>query len=591
MTTPAPPPIGSTPFALRRWSLEHEVRPLFQRVFDERPQVRSVLLCVAQYWADEADDAVHGHLVMSARDVPRWPHRCADDDQPGDGDLCSYCATQDFDDPRARWVSWDENGLAIRCWQAFCLEGAHQEEDPNQTSVPVVLGHRHERGVALDFVGRVVRPWLDLPTTSLPTWFLQEEASTPLEPVVVTPRPADEAPFRQAIAAAPLDDGKRLVFADWLQQRGDPLGEFISLSLARPRSGAASMRRRALVQEHAEAWLGELVSCVPPGSADFSRGLLTGATVCFDEQNEPLASSPAWATVEHLDFADTSRIVFSRTMTALTSVSGLRREGVAVLPPTVTHVACRPEVALAGLPPQVKALTVTVPFSEAAHRPLRAIMEDTELTRLEHLLVGFEANADDDSRPPWELVREVLTWARARAVSLGGWSPGHHRVGFWLDVRGGVGRLSLEGLVAFQSSEVRAGLLRAFRERGVAQAPVAGNVGASPERAPPRIVAVANELWNPSAGERASFVREGFVVEVEGPPAAPEPEPLPPPERPPPRPLPLVVDPISRAVSLPVDATTRPVGAKPAKPFTRWFELALLVGAAVALVLRACGSA
>ncbi|MDX2011011.1 MAG: TIGR02996 domain-containing protein [Myxococcaceae bacterium] len=582
MTTPPSPPIGSTPFTLRSWSLEHEVRPLFQRVFDERPQVRSLLLCVAQYWADEADDAVHGHLVLSARDVPRWPHRCADDEHPGDGDLCTYCCARDFNDPRARWVSWDDNGLAIRCWQAFCHEGANQEEDPNHTSVPVVLGRRHEGGVALDFVGRALRPWLDLPTTGLPTWFLQEEASTPLEPVVVTPRPRDEAPFRDAIAAAPFDDGPRLVFADWLQQRGDPLGEFISLSLARPRSEAASMRRRALVQEHAEAWLGELVSCVSPGSADFSRGLLTGASVCFDERTEALASSPAWATVEHLDFAEMSRVTFSTAMTALTSVSGLRREGLHALPPTVTHVACRPEVVLAGLPPQVKALTVAVPFAASAREPLRALLERPELTRLERLSIGLEPTLDDDASPPWELAREVLTWARADVVSIGGWSAGHRRSGWWLECREGVARLSLEGLSTFQSSEARAGLLRALREWGDGPTSVLPAV---------RVVAVANQLWKPSAEEQASLGRAGVPVEFEGPPPAPEPAPLPPPERPPPRPLPLVVDPISRAVSLPVDATARPVSQKPVRPFTRWFELVLLVAAAAALVVRACASA
>src|SRR5947209_6860741 len=37
--------------------------------------------------------------------------------------------------------------------------------------------------------------------------------------------------FLAAVADAPEDDTHRLVFADWLDERGDPLGEFIRLQL------------------------------------------------------------------------------------------------------------------------------------------------------------------------------------------------------------------------------------------------------------------------------------------------------------------------------------------------------------------------
>jgi uncharacterized protein (TIGR02996 family) len=38
---------------------------------------------------------------------------------------------------------------------------------------------------------------------------------------------ADGEPFLKAILADPLNDGPRLVYADWLDERGDPRGEFI----------------------------------------------------------------------------------------------------------------------------------------------------------------------------------------------------------------------------------------------------------------------------------------------------------------------------------------------------------------------------
>jgi uncharacterized protein (TIGR02996 family) len=43
----------------------------------------------------------------------------------------------------------------------------------------------------------------------------------------------DHAPFLADILANPYDDGPRLVFADWLEERGDPLGEFIRVQCER----------------------------------------------------------------------------------------------------------------------------------------------------------------------------------------------------------------------------------------------------------------------------------------------------------------------------------------------------------------------
>src|SRR5439155_16650690 len=40
----------------------------------------------------------------------------------------------------------------------------------------------------------------------------------------------DEA-FLQAVLDAPDDDAPRLMYADWLTERGDPLGEFIRLQI------------------------------------------------------------------------------------------------------------------------------------------------------------------------------------------------------------------------------------------------------------------------------------------------------------------------------------------------------------------------
>jgi uncharacterized protein (TIGR02996 family) len=69
---------------------------------------------------------------------------------------------------------------------------------------------------------------------------------------------ATERDLRAAILAAPDDLAPRLVYADWLLERGDPRGEHIVLQCAKAREGDAhELRRRALWQHYGATWLDE----------------------------------------------------------------------------------------------------------------------------------------------------------------------------------------------------------------------------------------------------------------------------------------------------------------------------------------------
>lgn len=97
---------------------------------------------------------------------------------------------------------------------------------------------------------------------------------------------SEEASFLRAVCASPDDDGPRLVFADWLDELGDPRGSFIrlQLKLARYRwedSRRPAWERRAdeLWDKHGARWLAALprlpeVNWVPP----FCRGFLERAS-------------------------------------------------------------------------------------------------------------------------------------------------------------------------------------------------------------------------------------------------------------------------------------------------------------------------
>src|SRR5437868_12607954 len=85
--------------------------------------------------------------------------------------------------------------------------------------------------------------------------------------------------FLEAIVAQPDDDTPRLVYADWLEERGDPRGEFIQVQcrLARMGEGEPGFsryqeRERELLDQHRLDWLGELRSVARQST--FLRGFL-----------------------------------------------------------------------------------------------------------------------------------------------------------------------------------------------------------------------------------------------------------------------------------------------------------------------------
>lgn len=102
----------------------------------------------------------------------------------------------------------------------------------------------------------------------------------------------------------PDDDGRRQVFGDWLQEQGDPLGEFIALQYRRRggRGEAARAAREALLaRTHGRAWLGPLAPVVLQKGLRFERGFpavchVGGSKVALRRA----IGLPAWATVSQI---------------------------------------------------------------------------------------------------------------------------------------------------------------------------------------------------------------------------------------------------------------------------------------------------
>lgn len=110
--------------------------------------------------------------------------------------------------------------------------------------------------------------------------------------------------FLDRIRADPDDDRLREVYADWLLENGDPLGEFIALQLKRARSGTATPveleRERVLLNENWFKWTGPLAKALHRDETAFERGFLSKITIprvsTPKKLLRALAGDPIWAT-------------------------------------------------------------------------------------------------------------------------------------------------------------------------------------------------------------------------------------------------------------------------------------------------------
>ena len=116
-------------------------------------------------------------------------------------------------------------------------------------------------------------------------------------------------------AAAPGDPSPYLVYADWLQQRGDPRGELIALSHAMhaqsdPREFMAFKQREQAVRfAHERLWLGDVVVAAAARiKLDWKLGFVERARLAVDASQLPLETvlsallaSPCGCAVRVLD--------------------------------------------------------------------------------------------------------------------------------------------------------------------------------------------------------------------------------------------------------------------------------------------------
>jgi uncharacterized protein (TIGR02996 family) len=128
---------------------------------------------------------------------------------------------------------------------------------------------------------------------------------------------SEDLAFLEAIACAPADDVRRLIYADWLDERGDPRGPFIraQVELARLPPNHLDRTRLARLQEdlsppardaYRRAVPTEIASFFESGwVSDYRRGSLTKVTV-FAEQVDTFATQASvlfrYAPIDEIEF-------------------------------------------------------------------------------------------------------------------------------------------------------------------------------------------------------------------------------------------------------------------------------------------------
>ena len=136
---------------------------------------------------------------------------------------------------------------------------------------------------------------------------------SPIEAVLARTRPstANLETLLAAVCADPFSDAPRLVYADALQDAGDPRGEFITLQCTNP----GTPRERTLLHAYERVWLGGAEPYLRKQNVVFQRGFLAAARMrqCYQEPEGGLV----WQTVEHLDVQSCGGDTFLRWLATL----------------------------------------------------------------------------------------------------------------------------------------------------------------------------------------------------------------------------------------------------------------------------------
>jgi hypothetical protein len=262
---------------------------LAQLVFHREPSTRSVMLACAQYWCDEASDAVQEDISWSPELVP--------------------VARESIEWELQRDFAWSANVVAVWAFSAMTHEEGWEPHsnrvDPSLKSTyhyydsPLMIVQRVDDQLRATWLGHPLRAWLDFPHSQQEERDYRGDEELPAM-VPDPPMPAlvgRERELFDQVLADPYDRGPRDVLRDVWIQRGDPRGELCVALDAGDQARVAE-----LIARHGRSWLGALQPVIPLSGALFGYGPWIQHAIVYGEA-DAIIDDPMWGSVEALTFA------------------------------------------------------------------------------------------------------------------------------------------------------------------------------------------------------------------------------------------------------------------------------------------------
>ena len=224
---------------------------------------------------------------------------------------------------------------------------------------------------------------------------------------------SDAEALLRAVYEAPEDDAPRLVYADWLGERGDPLGEFIHLQIAR----ASGTKKRgtkkhevALLEEHGKAFWRDHPGAFggPPRWENtergfpcvFSPGYPVSDLHAFEPKLAALAGAPGWATIREIRLTHElspsvpAALLLESPLPSLRAVGGLSLGGLRAIAASALPIQELGVDIAAGTPPELPRITglphlgeLTVLERGMILRAVDAVLETGVVDRLKLLVL------------------------------------------------------------------------------------------------------------------------------------------------------------------------------------------------------------
>jgi hypothetical protein len=155
----------------RQELVEGYILPGVLKVFETYPVIKSAVMFIAQYWDDEASDAVHNKVKFSIYESPVVESLLSGYDPDSDSykdevnlpgfkeDSYDLFFKGAHDSGSSRW--WPDGGEAIPAFACYCGAGSQEQDESDNYYAYCIIRRSEDAGYKIAVIGQKVRPELE----------------------------------------------------------------------------------------------------------------------------------------------------------------------------------------------------------------------------------------------------------------------------------------------------------------------------------------------------------------------------------------------------------------------------------------------